>query len=533
MTLENLVIWLIFISCLMLLFRAISLPSGAGRGWAIVAIAISMVTGSAFYVDPDLALYLGGSLWLAFVILPLLGHRLVVQSIDRERYDTARRLASYLRWLHPADGWLEQPDILQALVLGQQGRIDEATQILDRHTATTAPFGRLAMALLCRMQANWDRLLVWIRDRLSNDLLRQDLNMAVYYLRALGETGDLDRLVQEYDRLEPALEKSDDPTRLYLARVFVFAFCGEIESVRELFDRPLSDYSPRIRQFWIATAQMAGGRADWGQGSLQQLRRSNNFTFTRAIDWRLSHPPADPATALSEGSARILSRLKTELIQEFRYGGTILPKNRKAIATYSLILANVLVFAFATLEGGNQDLDTLYRLGALVPQSVWEGEWWRLVAATFLHYGTVHVAVNMLGLYVLGRLVEFNLGIGRYLLVYAIAGCGSMFVFTVLVMTLAADSWQIVVGASGAIMGLIGAIAAILLRGWQMEKARIAAKRLQMVLLIIVVQVAFDLSVPEVCFVCHASGLVLGFLATLLLLGVPLPKWRRGKASDR
>lgn len=78
------------------------------------------------------------------------------------------------------------------------------------------------------------------------------------------------------------------------------------------------------------------------------------------------------------------------------------------------------------------------------------------------------------------------------------------------------------VGASAAIMGLVGVTFAILWRGWHQEKSRIAAQRLRIVIFIILFQIAFDLSVPEVSFLGHAAGLILGFLlGTILLI-----RWR-------
>ena len=51
-----------------------------------------------------------------------------------------------------------------------------------------------------------------------------------------------------------------------------------------------------------------------------------------------------------------------------------------------------------------------------------EGEWWRLVTATFLHYGPLHLGMNMLVLWFIGPPLEDYLGHGRYALVYLVSG---------------------------------------------------------------------------------------------------------------
>jgi rhomboid protease GluP len=83
------------------------------------------------------------------------------------------------------------------------------------------------------------------------------------------------------------------------------------------------------------------------------------------------------------------------------------------------------------------------------------------------------------------------------------------------------DSTDFVVGASGAIMGLLGGIGAIYLQGWFKDRARVAAQRLRMIGLAVILQVCFDLLTPQVSFIGHASGLVLGFITVAILLLVP------------
>jgi membrane associated rhomboid family serine protease len=49
-------------------------------------------------------------------------------------------------------------------------------------------------------------------------------------------------------------------------------------------------------------------------------------------------------------------------------------------------------------------------------------EFWRLISFQFLHSGVLHIALNMLGLYMFGRLVEQHLGPRRYLAFYIVCG---------------------------------------------------------------------------------------------------------------
>ena len=136
-----------------------------------------------------------------------------------------------------------------------------------------------------------------------------------------------------------------------------------------------------------------------------------------------------------------------------------------AYTTYILIALNLLVYAVEIKFGGSQNSIALERLGALIPEKVLAGEWWRVVGANFLHYGSFHLATNMLSLFFIGRLIELSLGAKYYLTIYFVSGIGSMLTFSLLAFQLGLSN-VFLVGASAAIMGLIGAVLAISLQIW-------------------------------------------------------------------
>ena len=175
------------------------------------------------------------------------------------------------------------------------------------------------------------------------------------------------------------------------------------------------------------------------------------------------------------------------------------------------------MFALETARGGSQNLRTLSRMGALwLPAVLAGGQWYRLLTALFLHFGPVHLVLNLLALAVIGPWVEKTLGRARYAAVYLVTGIGSM----AAVVAFIHWGWmreEVLVGASGAIMGLVGATGALLLVGWRRERSGLAARRLRRVVLVVVLQVAFDLTTPQVSFAAHAAGLVIGFSLTALL----------------
>ena len=104
------------------------------------------------------------------------------------------------------------------------------------------------------------------------------------------------------------------------------------------------------------------------------------------------------------------------------------------IVTQTLIAVNVAVFLIQLFNGADlMRLDTgwIYENGVLVDQAVnssgqlvgvAEGEWWRLITATFLHGSLIHLGMNMLVLWLIGPPVEEYFGHARYLLLYLVSG---------------------------------------------------------------------------------------------------------------
>jgi membrane associated rhomboid family serine protease len=187
---------------------------------------------------------------------------------------------------------------------------------------------------------------------------------------------------------------------------------------------------------------------------------------------------------------------------------------RSAPAVLVLILVNVLVFLFEIYAGGWNDPEVLHRIGALEPDAVVaQGEYWRLFTALFLHAGFLHLAFNLFALYVLGPPLERSIGTIRFLACYLISGIASSAGVVALTEIGLIQESQLV-GASGCILGVVGAWAGLLLRH---RHAPFAKQRLANIGLIVAIQIAFDLSTPQISMPAHMCGLVAGFFLGLLL----------------
>eukprot|EP01037_Dinobryon_pediforme_P024045 gene24045-25693_t len=139
------------------------------------------------------------------------------------------------------------------------------------------------------------------------------------------------------------------------------------------------------------------------------------------------------------------------------------------LGTYLLVAANILVYVTCcALSGGFEpNRFVIYALGALYNGALPEHEYWRLIAATFLHFSVQHILFNMICLLSWGGLVEQRIGTGYFLLVYFASG-----IFASLTSLLLHHAPFIGAGASGAIAGMIGALFAL----WMLQRIDIPAR---------------------------------------------------------
>jgi membrane associated rhomboid family serine protease len=210
------------------------------------------------------------------------------------------------------------------------------------------------------------------------------------------------------------------------------------------------------------------------------------------------------------------------------------PHFRHAPAVLILILLNAAAFVFEISFGDWNDSEVLHQIGALEPYAVVvQGQYWRLFTALFLHGGFTHLLFNVFALYVLGPPLERAIGAVRFTLCYLISGLGSSAGVVLLTVIGLVQVTQLV-GASGCIMGIVGAWAGFLLRH---RHAPHAKQRLANIFMIIVIQTAFDLSTPQVSMAAHLCGLIAGFFLGLILAprpvaGVGLSAVASAKADD-
>lgn len=511
--LNHILLFLAAVSPLILLVRIARLRNPRNRGWLIASLIVLAVCAFAWAIIPSLAGFFGGAAWICLLLFPPFAEHAIAQALIEQRPGRARRLAVVRHVLHPWNDSPYRPEVIHSLELAEKSQLGLALDQLAKERDERTPGGHYATALTFALTENWAGLVQWCRRDPS---LPSDLAVYPLYLRALGETGLVDDLVFDFESHTAGSEAAgllNAPSSFNLA--LVFAFSGQTDRLVRLLAARLGRMPLQHQQFWLATSEWAEGKSKLAQQRLEKLGpMTSDAVLRRSIDRRLA--VGQKPALLSSSAKMMLAHLATEATGTSSIEASSV--RRGAPAVWALIVINLIMFGVEILLGGATNDRTLDWLGALDPDAVIvRHEYWRLLTALFLHYGLLHIVINLYALYLLGPEVERLIGSFKFIMSYLIAGLGSS-VGVVLLRALNLNHADQLVGASGCIMGVIGVSAGLLLRH---RRRPLAGRRLRDIILIVAIQTAFDLWTPQVSLSAHLSGFATGLLVGAILASHP------------
>jgi len=190
-------------------------------------------------------------------------------------------------------------------------------------------------------------------------------------------------------------------------------------------------------------------------------------------------------------------------------GGTV--RGGRPVITIGIIGLNALSFVLQVVLPGWQS--------ALIFRPVWgDTEPYRFLTAAFLHASIPHIAFNMIALWFIGPYLEIVLGRWRYVALYLLSALGG----SVMVLLLAdpfGQSWITgVLGASGAIFGLFGAVVLV---------ARRLGQSVRSMFVVIALNLVMGFTIPGISWQGHVGGLVVGLLLGAVFAYAPRSRQRQ------
>ncbi|SDC79081.1 rhomboid family intramembrane serine protease [Actinokineospora iranica] len=190
----------------------------------------------------------------------------------------------------------------------------------------------------------------------------------------------------------------------------------------------------------------------------------------------------------------------------------------KPVLVPVLIAVNVAIFVLTVALAGdpvhNERSAFFHALTAYAP-SIADGQLWRVLTSGFLHFGMIHILVNMVALWFL-RDIELLLGKVRFGLLYVLSllgGSAAAYAFG----DLGAEG----AGASGAIYGLLGGLVVAVIR---LKSDRHV---LMTVIGVLALNLAISVKIPEISLLAHLGGLFVGAAVTFGMVYAPPERRRR------
>lgn len=199
--------------------------------------------------------------------------------------------------------------------------------------------------------------------------------------------------------------------------------------------------------------------------------------------------------------------------------------------TKVILALNVFVYVIMGVLGAGwvqtENLMPYILYGANNGAATTNGDWWRLITSMFMHYGILHMALNMWALYAAGGFLERMLGKRCYVLTYLSAGIAGGF---------ASIGWngdQVwSAGASGAVFGVFGALLGYIVRQKQAIPKSVYKSMLKSSLSFALYNILFGFSRSGIDNAAHLGGLAGGFVIAWLI-ALPLDRDVRAKQTGR
>ena len=185
--------------------------------------------------------------------------------------------------------------------------------------------------------------------------------------------------------------------------------------------------------------------------------------------------------------------------------------------TSGLLMIIAAVFAYEVVTDAFNNEVLLRQLGAIVPGLLERGEYWRLVAAMFLHGGWLHWFLNSWALYQLGTLYETLFGSARFAMIYFVSGIIASMASSIRMKE------GLGVGASGAIFGILGAFIFSIRRSPLYRNQPWTKSLISQLLFWIVVNIGIGASFKFIDNTAHVAGLITGLVLGLIPHRVPPP----------
>jgi membrane associated rhomboid family serine protease len=510
---SGLFLMLVGISLALFALRLRKTPwAAAWDWWATIAVLVAVGVLS-WDLAPDGAGYLALGAFVLLIVVPLRIDAAARRASSAGDDRRARRLASIARVFHPAGivGHRRRTfDAYAAVTKGAQ--LDDAT--IEKLGGKRDP----AIAEIFRLTAlHFAGRPKEIREALTMPARRHRmlrLGFGAVWLRVVARTGTAPEIVDAVNEIEKWDTTLADPERRAMIAFEACSALGDVEGVEAMLPA-MARRSPRgSSEAVLAWAQLVAGDVARARGTIDAaLAREPHARGRRALEdvrAAIDHPPA--RTPSPEADA-LIARMRREAAAAEALAPLRGARGGRApVITWAIVAACAIMWMIVErAHGGSENEQRLKDFGALVVPL--GGQWWRVFSSAFLHAGFLHMFFNSVGLLIFGRFVEPFYGRLRFLAIYVFATIASA-----LVVLFTLPDGTLLVGASGAIMGVGGAAVAAIAMRKDLRSSRHGRAELRNFALIFGLQMCIDKIIPAISGRAHIAGFLGGALVGAILV---------------
>lgn len=310
-----LVVIVIITSCITILqtFRD---PVTNSRRWIHVSFGLLACTLLGLLFWHNVAGYVSIAAWCIFAVLPSFGFRFSDRLFYQGNFEGARRVKSYLRWLHPLEDWPWQDALYRAYELARQDKHQEANCVIEQAQNQPPTVEQICTILYFRQ--DWSGLIEWWESYPDRGAIEARPDFARHYLRALGERGELNKLLQVICEHYSTFQKV--PLLQEHCYLYAFTFGGQVEHANKLLHAPvLENIGPDMRTIWIATAHCAAGNHEMANALLRPILRTTKDGMVRNFaENRLHCTFCSKLETITAENKKFLQKLEREWLERQR-----------------------------------------------------------------------------------------------------------------------------------------------------------------------------------------------------------------------
>jgi rhomboid protease GluP len=418
---------------------------------------------------------------LVVSVLYIFGPLLIIGLARARRFGWATVLLNLLYWSTPGRQTLRR---LLAQVALQQG--DTATV---RNLIPIADADHLLLSQLYSLEGQWDKILsLTVPESGDNAFLARAARVQAYLQLERIESAEA-----ELNDMRGAFERAQGPIgfrAVQLSELRLAAERGQFEVVRQRLQQPFEGVLPHVL---LQIAARAAERAEQ-PNIAHKLYEQAYGAAPEALRPRF----ADKLRSLGQEPPKVIE-------QPLRWYGTL-----------GLLIVIGLSYAVQLWLEATYGANVAWAVAAFVlniPGIPEADALWRMMSYAFLHGGWVHIGFNAWVLFDIGKIYEFRRGWGNVLASFVF---GSLLGGYLTLVAQGADQ-VILVGASGGILGIVGALMADVIRS-QLPQDRLLLRSLLQWMVFLII---FSVAIPNVSLWGHVGGVVGGLLWGFIRQGLP------------